>query len=416
MDLCGLGKRCKRHGIQVGCIGRAPVKCDMRASGIEEVEVASKAAARLADGVIVVQVHLFIVDRASQLFDEDVVAPAVATVHADAHLVDLQSSNELGTRELRTLIRVKTLRTAKAVQCLPQDIDSEVRCEDFRALPGEDFADEPIDEGNEVHEAANHRDVSHVRRSDLIRSIEGDAAQQVRDDGILETRPTCVPAAVNRLDSHAAHERRDVPSANLPALAPEQVARRPGTGDRQLQVQFTDSAHRAQVQIRCRHLAVVHARAQQAQKLGLSADRKPMHAIHHRFPLGPSSLPSSVPKNSISRASWLILACSSLRFGPSCFGGFSGEKGSSAPASSWDFHWAIWFGRTSKRPANSTSVASPLRVASTAIDLKTGESLRRDLWVISAPSSRRYLRLPEQSNPLIQLPRSTGAISVARFV
>jgi hypothetical protein len=34
--------------------------------------------------------------------------------------------------------------------------------------------------------------------------------------------------------------------------------------------------------------------------------------------------------------------------------------------------------------------------------------VRRDLRVISAPGSRRYLRLPEQSNPLIRLSLESG--------
>ena len=46
MELCGLGSRRERHGIEVHGIGRAPVKFGMRASGIEEVDVASETDAR----------------------------------------------------------------------------------------------------------------------------------------------------------------------------------------------------------------------------------------------------------------------------------------------------------------------------------------------------------------------------------
>lgn len=94
MELCGLGSRRERHGIEVHGIGRVPVRGGMRTAGIEEVDVASEAAACLSDGVIGVQVNLFVFDRAPQSFDEDVVAPAATTVHTDAHLVSPQSCDE----------------------------------------------------------------------------------------------------------------------------------------------------------------------------------------------------------------------------------------------------------------------------------------------------------------------------------
>ena len=113
--------------------------------GFEEVDEASEVAARLADGVIGVQVNLFVFDRAPQPFDEDVVAPAAATVHADAHLVGLQGCDEPG---LGALVGVKDLRAAKAGQCLLQGIDAKVRCERIGEPPGEDLADEAVDDGH----------------------------------------------------------------------------------------------------------------------------------------------------------------------------------------------------------------------------------------------------------------------------
>lgn len=57
----------------------------------------------------------------------------------------------------------------------------------------------------------------HVCRPGLIRSIDRQAAQQAREDGMLGMRPTGVLTAINRLDSHAAHERRDVLAADVPS-------------------------------------------------------------------------------------------------------------------------------------------------------------------------------------------------------
>ena len=92
MEICGLGSRRERRGVEVHGIGRAPVKSGMRASGVEEVDVANEAVACLADGVIGVQIHFFVLDRAPRPFEKDVVAPASATVHADARLVDIPAA------------------------------------------------------------------------------------------------------------------------------------------------------------------------------------------------------------------------------------------------------------------------------------------------------------------------------------
>lgn len=67
MELCGLGGRRERQGIEVHGIGSAPVKCGMRSAGVEEVDIASEAAARLADGVVDAQVNSsYLIDRHSR--------------------------------------------------------------------------------------------------------------------------------------------------------------------------------------------------------------------------------------------------------------------------------------------------------------------------------------------------------------
>ena len=79
------------------------------------------------------------------------------------------------------------------------------------------------------------------------------------------------------------------------------------------------------------------------------------------------------------------------------------------PAGTWDFHWVICFGCTSTHSVSSARVASSLKEAKATFALNADEWSRRDLPVISAPASRHYNRLPDRTNPLIQLP---GAISL----
>lgn len=105
----------------------------MRASGVEEGDVASETAVRLADGVIKFQIDRFVLYQAPQPFDEGIVAPATATADADAHLLGHQSHDELGAGELRAPIAVTTLRAAKSLQRLQQCIDAASVASPFRA-------------------------------------------------------------------------------------------------------------------------------------------------------------------------------------------------------------------------------------------------------------------------------------------
>src|SRR5262249_5641851 len=144
----------------------------------------------------------------------------------------------------------------------------------------------------------------------------------------------------------------------------QQIAQHPSSGERQLQVQLVDPAHPLKIFGGCAHGLVIHIGARDTQKLGLPRDRQRMRAIHQRFPLGPSSLPSAPDKKSISSACCPIFACSSFRLDPSCFAGAPEEKTSAAPSSSCDRHCVIWFGCTSNRSASCARVSSPFSAAS----------------------------------------------------
>lgn len=256
-----------------------------------------------------------------------------------------------------TLIGVKDLRAAKAGESLLQGIDTEVRRERIGETPREDFAGEPVDDGHEVHEAASHRDLSHVRRPDLVRAIDAQTAQQVREDGMLGMRPAGVLPAVNRRDPHAAHQCRDVLAADLPALEPKQVARilAPANGSSRCSSSIRRIVRRSRSEVTTGRQYTLERDRPRSWACRLIGNRRVRSINAFR-----STLPvcrARRQKKSISTACWPILACNSFRFGPSCFGGLPEEKISSAPESSWNFYWVISFGCTSKRTASSASGA-----------------------------------------------------------
>ena len=54
-----------------------------------------------------------------------------------------------------------------------------------------------------------------------------------------------VRAAIDRLDPHALHQRRDMPAADRDALAPQQIAQHPRARERILEMQFVEPPHDA---------------------------------------------------------------------------------------------------------------------------------------------------------------------------
>ena len=75
-------------------------------------------------------------------------------------LVSLQGCDELDTGKLCVLIGIKDLRAAKASQRRPQSVNAEVRRRRVGESPGEHLPGEPVNDGDEVHKAASHREWS----------------------------------------------------------------------------------------------------------------------------------------------------------------------------------------------------------------------------------------------------------------
>jgi hypothetical protein len=129
----------------------------------------------------------------------NVVAPGAAPVQADADPVLLQNLDEARGRKLRSLVGVEDLRCPVPGDCLLERLDEKIRRQAVRDSPAQDLTAVPVHNGDQIHEAARHRDIGHVGRPDLIGSIDGEVAQQIRIDGMPRMSPARVGAPVNRL-------------------------------------------------------------------------------------------------------------------------------------------------------------------------------------------------------------------------
>src|SRR3954447_12743702 len=115
-----------RPPVEVGLIGRGPVKARMGPAPIVEGEVPADRGAGRADGVVGPQVNLLVLDRPPQALDEDVVAPRALAVHADGDPGLPQHAGEGVAGELRALIRIEDLRPAVPGYGFLQSLNAEI--------------------------------------------------------------------------------------------------------------------------------------------------------------------------------------------------------------------------------------------------------------------------------------------------
>ncbi len=177
----------------------------MRSTGVVEDQISAQALSGRRHAVVGAQVDFLVFDRPPQAFDEDVVAPCALAIHADLDAGVLQRLDEVDGGELRSLIRVHNLGFAVFPHRLAQRFKARPGLQRDRQAPGQHLAAEPVDDSNEIDEAAPHGDIGDVHRPDLIRLGYRQLPQQIRIDLVAWRGFRCVRLTIERLDPHALH-------------------------------------------------------------------------------------------------------------------------------------------------------------------------------------------------------------------
>src|SRR5208283_5113116 len=139
---------------EVGLVRRLPVKARMGALTIEEVEIPAQRSARFGDGVVGLEVDLLVLHRSPEPFHEDVVAPGALAVHADGDAVLLKDAGERLAGELAALVAVENLGPAVFPDRLLERLDAEAGLHRDRHPMRKHAPGEPVDDGDEIDEAA----------------------------------------------------------------------------------------------------------------------------------------------------------------------------------------------------------------------------------------------------------------------
>src|SRR5271170_5492068 len=152
------------------------------------------------------QMHFFVLDRAPQAFDEDVVHETTASVHRNRYAGGFELSGEGGAGELRALIGIEYFGLSVALQGFVQRVEAETRIHSIRQAPSEHRAASPIDDRHQIEMTARHRNIGDVGRPDVVRLGDRHAAQKI---GIYLVSRRALARAGTRnqsLDPHHAHQ------------------------------------------------------------------------------------------------------------------------------------------------------------------------------------------------------------------
>ena len=81
-------------------------------------------------------------------------------------------------------LNIKAWHFALADERLVQRGDIEATGERRRDAPGEDLTRGPVHHGDQEHEAVRHSDAGYIGGPDLIRPIDRERPQKIREDGV----------------------------------------------------------------------------------------------------------------------------------------------------------------------------------------------------------------------------------------
>ena len=193
------------------------------------------------------QIDLFVFDALPEPFYEDVVTPASCAVHADLDAVVFQEPRKLKAGELAPLVGVENVRCASTGDRLLYGFQAEVGGQRIGQPPRQHPPTCPIQDGEQIHDAAPHRDVGDVRCPDLIRTRDLQMAQQIGIDRVGWMPLAGVGLAVERRDAHLLHQRGHMPTSDQATCAREYPAQHPRPCKWVFQVHLVNPAPQRQI-------------------------------------------------------------------------------------------------------------------------------------------------------------------------
>jgi hypothetical protein len=127
----------------------------MPALGVVEGKAGFQPGMHLRERCVILEIHILILDRPPEPFDEDVIGGPPAAVPADPDRELLQGFDEFLAGELAPLVGVKDLRSAEPVQGVLKAGDAEGRVQGVAQPPGQYLPALPVQDRHQIPESPN---------------------------------------------------------------------------------------------------------------------------------------------------------------------------------------------------------------------------------------------------------------------
>ena len=111
--------------------------------------------------------------------DRDGIEASTAAVHADLNAGLLEAAGEKLARQLKSLVRVEDLRPPIGSQRSLQSGETKGRVARIGQFPGENLSACPVHDSDQVQVPFGHGNVAEIGCPDLIRTVNGQVAEQV---------------------------------------------------------------------------------------------------------------------------------------------------------------------------------------------------------------------------------------------
>ena len=176
-------------------------------------------------------------------FNDDVVDPAVASVHRLTNPVCGEHVYEARCGECAALIGSSDLGRAVTFDRPLEAVHTESRLERVRKLPADNHASRPVDDAGQIHMTSSEPDVGDVTCPDLIRPLDPEPVQKIGKLRVLLDGTGGVRSRIARLHVHLVHQAHRLMTCGLISAPAALLGHLGCTRGGQLEMHLIDYGH-----------------------------------------------------------------------------------------------------------------------------------------------------------------------------
>jgi len=239
---------------------------------VVEAEVIGQSFTHLINGCVPFEIDVFVFHRPPQSFSEYVVEAAASAVHADGNLFFKQEAGVLRRGEVGSLVGI--MNGWRCDRERPFDIfKTEINLQCWGELPRDHVPAVPVDDGDEVAEAAVETNVRDIGAPDVVWIPDLKLPQEVRVDTVQMIRFARIVLWIQGFKSQKSHRCANGVPAHLNAIViPQGYPHSPLAIERVLRIDRVESAEEPEVFRRGRQRLCIHGATGNTEELSLPCD------------------------------------------------------------------------------------------------------------------------------------------------